>query len=102
MKTLYAVTRWPVVGGFNAVFFSSLIFVLAAFASFFACCSGVNTFFTGFFGAAFFFFALAEALRAWTRFLASPPSADRASRLTARFTGRDGSPTAVLGRPGVA
>ena len=104
-------------GGDNAAFFK----FLSAAVSFLACaatfCSSVNAFlgtflatffFTGFFAATVFFFvagffAAAVFFFARTCFVAaSSVVVDLAARLTARLTGREGSPTAFRGLPGVA
>lgn len=90
-------------GIFKAVAFNSLFlaasessFVFAFFASF---CSCVN-----FLGAGFFAFVLALRFLAAVFFSAAevPVRGLAAAFLTERLTGRDGSPTTLFGRPGVA
>ena len=114
----YALRGLPVVGGFRASARRSLILAFS-FASTRNCfCRSVKGFFfgaallvfglpTGFFAlvlpAAFFAVDFAAGFLAFTSFVAgSVPEVSLASRLTARLTGRDGSPTAFRGRPGVA
>ena len=115
----YALRGLLVVGGFRASARRSLIFDLS-FAStrnrfwrsvkgfFFGAASFVLGLPTGFFfaldlGAAFLAVDFAAGFLAFTSFVAgSVPEVSLACRLTARLTGRDGSPTAFRGRPGVA
>lgn len=96
-------------GGSSASFLSSTMVAFFASAAFFALrlasTSGLTSFF-GFglalgFAATFFFFACAVAFFAFTCLVAASSLGDLAARLTARFTGREGSPTAFLGRPGL-
>lgn len=96
-------------GGRRAAFFRSasfvlsaralaLAFVAAAFSSFAARASGVKVFF------AFVFFEVALRRLDRTCFSAgeSPEAGLAAAFFTARFTGREGSPTTFFGLPGVA
>ena len=93
-------------GGDKAAFFNSEIFSFAVFASFTAFCSSDNGFLTRFFVAGVFFavfFFVAAAFFAFTCFVASSfLDVDLEVRFTARFTGREGSPTVLRGLPGVA
>ena len=85
----------------------ALSFLSVAFSCAAACaafCVSVKGFLARvFFGAAFFVVDFAAVFRAFTSFVAgSVPDVSFACRLAARLTGRDGSPTAFRGRPGVA
>lgn len=101
-------------GGSRAAFFSSLVLARASILSLRIFPCSVKGLFARFFGAAFFavgfalFFAAFAVLAlgffaSLSCFAASLAEVGAlAARVTARFTGLEGSPTAFLGRPGVA
>lgn len=83
----------------SCVFFAAFSLRLACSRAFLAFSSSLNSFFFRLAGAFVFFFA-AVALRPFTFSVAASSLGDLAACLTARFTGREGSPTAFLGLPG--